>query len=161
MKDKQSEVYKLTAKLADDWAENAEQHIHDTVNEMLTDRIKEMVLHICGFEKDYIYKQWKVDHCNNRSGNSPAGQVVAEAVHDRLKYLIGNLQLTEGELAELRCSARDHYLKSYHTAMKREAERLAKQHAIEYTRKEVGNALNGSAESVRLRLMESVNPTNP
>lgn len=155
MEDKKSQLWQMTHSLSEKWAETAEENIHEKVDEILNGRIKEMVLHICGFEHHWQYKIWKIDHCNNRSGNSPAGQIIAEAVHDRLHSLIGNLELAPNEISEIKNEARDHYIKIFKREMKVKSERLAKEHAESFVKKEVGSALEGAAESVRLRLMEA------
>ena len=73
MSDKQTHLYELTRDLADKWSENAEQHITEKVNTVLDGKLKELILVVCGFERNCTPAYWKVDHCNSRSGNSPVG----------------------------------------------------------------------------------------
>ena len=154
MSDTQKALYQLTKELADEWAENAEENIRERVNEILNKRIEELVLNLCGFSRNHTYG-WQIDHCNGRSGNSPVGNFFKDALQDRIKYLAGKIEIPKAEEERIRKAFIDGYLREYKSEMLVRARRLAKEHAERYAKKISESALDGAAESVRLRMMEA------
>ena len=154
---KNSSVYELTKVVCDEWSRDAEKNIKAKVEEVLHSRQKELILTLLGFDKHHAgVNSWRVDHCNNRSGNSPIGIILTEAIKDRLDNITGSLELTLLEKSELQKISRDEYLKSFKYEVAQSSRRLGKKHAEDFTKKEVGLALEGAAEKVRLQLMESI-----
>lgn len=155
---KNENVYLVAKKLADEWADKAEDNIREKVTSTLDGRLTELVLLAAGFEQSYQYTgggyAWKVDHCNGRAGNSPIGHLIAEAVRDRLRDLAGTVTLTKEEEQQIRDAYREEYLRKYKAAVIQSAQRDAQKHAEEYTKNTIKSALDGAAEVIRLQLME-------
>ena len=155
--DNQKHLYELTRDLAEDWSNNAEKHVKEKVESTLNKRLEELILVLCGFEKEVSRSMygWKVDHCNNRSGNSPIGQIINEALKGRLESINKSVQITPEEESDIKNEFRKEYIKSYRAQMIQQARHLGKNHADDYSEKTINSALEGAAESVRLMLMEN------
>ena len=158
---KQEHLYQITHALAEKWAENAESNLQEMVDNLLQDRFEEFVMRVLGFEVQYAnkgrtnIKSWRIDHCNGRSGNSAIGSLLNTMVAEKIDNLIGRMELTDEELLSIKKSAREVYLRKYKEKMNSAAARKAEVDASEYVKKTVAQALDGAAESVRLRLMEA------
>ena len=147
-------LYKITRDLAEEWSKNAEANIRERVNDILNKRIEELVLVLCGLSKEHEYG-WRVDHCNNRSGNSPIGNFLKESLQDRIEYLAGQITISPQDKENIEKSFIDAYLREYRSQMTDYARRLAKQHAEKYIKTTAESALEGAAESIRLQMMEA------
>lgn len=56
-----------------DWrAKNTESALKTRVHELLDRNSKEITMKLLGFDSRYV-KQWELDHCNGRAGESAAG----------------------------------------------------------------------------------------
>ena len=155
---KESHVYEVARDLADEWAETAEQRIRDKVNEVLDGNLEQIVLIAAGFEKSSMYKGeyiWRVDHCNNRSGNSPIGNVIKDAIGNRFTEILGRVTLSDAETLKIKKEMRDLYLREYRNQLNQLVRNKAREHAHQYMKRTIDTALEGAAETVRLRLMEA------
>jgi len=137
-----SSVYELTKVVCDEWSKEAEKNIKDNVRKTLDNRQKQLILTLCGFKERYAgVHSWEVDHCNNRSGNSPIGSILTKAIQDRLDIIIGSMELSESEKKNLREVARTEYLNSFKYEVANRSRTLGKNHAEVFTKKDVGLAL--------------------
>jgi len=155
---KQQNLYEMTAKIAEDWAQNAESHINQKVSDILSSRLDSLILTICGLESSQIkgdFRYWKVDHCNGRGGNSPVGQILLEAVKSTLSDISKDIHISNDELAQIRKTMNDEYIRSYKMQVSNRASSLGKEHADKYIKRTIESALDGSAESARLMLIEA------
>lgn len=62
------------AKAMEAWAVDQRANIGRNVKRRLDEHRDKVLMQLLGFEKDsWAGDQWKIDHCNGRSGNSPIG----------------------------------------------------------------------------------------
>jgi len=116
---------------------------------------------ICGFEMELHHwhgkdmPRWKIDHCNNRSGNSLIGEVIKDSLGDELKTLIKGFDVLDAaSIKQLKESARDEYLSVYKRTLINEARSLAEEHAKKFIKSQIDIALHGDAEKIKLLMME-------
>ncbi|MEN8171377.1 MAG: hypothetical protein ABFS03_00705 [Chloroflexota bacterium] len=159
--EKLTEVFKITSNLAEKWADNAEANIQEKVDSFLDDAMDEFILRVCGFEVSWgsgrnKYKYWRIDHCNGRSGNSPIGDVINKAVAEKLASMMGAFDtVSASDMNDLKKEAHSEYIKQFKRQVSTMVRNRADKDAAEFVKKEVNNALEGSAKKVRLMLMES------
>ena len=154
----QEKVYELAASIAKEWGENAEQNIKEVVNNVLDGNLEDIVLIATGFEKSHVYgnkRSWKVDHCNGRSGNSPITEIIKDAIGDRFRELAGRMELSDDQKNAIKKEMQNLYLSEYKSELAKLVKYNARQHAQQFLKKSIGDALSGAAEAVRLRLMET------
>jgi len=89
VKTKQKPVKKITCQALREKLEEGvaqEYDAYDTgkvVTSIMNDferQKRDAIYKLCGFSKDSYDNEWRIDHCNGRSGNSPIGEVVVEAL---------------------------------------------------------------------------------
>lgn len=117
------------------WIKENKPTIEATVRAMLDRRVQEVVAKLLGFGTRYgDGDEWKVDHCNGRSGESAVGDWLRErsgaAVHQWLTEQAGKLpDLPAKAVADLRAEYRD--------ALKGELHRLVREKAVADARAEL------------------------
>lgn len=157
------DIYKIIEAEKAKWmANNDESKIKEVVETFLNASRTNTILNICGMEmetkhwkgKDSPY--WRIDHCNGRSGNSPIGSVITDAVKSALeKAVVGFDKLSQAEIEQIRKETHDTYIRFYKNHLYSEAKKLAEQHAKQFIESEISKALQGDAEKIRLMMMES------
>lgn len=141
--------------------EKNQTEIRKSVRLFMDNALKNTVLKICGFEICYSYNtrnnaaSYRVDHCNGRSGNSIIGQMIRDEVKDVVKEaLMPDPILSPEEIAQIRKEVRTEYIKVYKNTLIYQSRKVAEQHAHQFIRDEVDQALKGDMEKFRLVLQD-------
>ena len=80
------EVIPLIEKAINEWhAKNQPEDIVEYIHKKLDKSRDEVLLKLMGFNKDTWKGDWVLDHCNNRSGNSIAGDYLKLVQQDAIK----------------------------------------------------------------------------
>lgn len=111
----------------------SEDTVRKKVRALLDKNVQLIIMKLLGFDVRYG-REWEIDHCNSRSGNSAAGDFLRSqagaAVNEWLNDQAGNLKNMK-----LPQSATESLLKDYHAkvqaSVKRQLEELAQAHAAE------------------------------
>ena len=111
---------------------NQPQDIVEYIHKKLDKSRDEVLLKIMGFNKDSWNGAWTLDHCNNRSGNSIAGDylksVQQDAINDWLsKVALPKLSKTDSD--RIAASFKSEYLIRLKRAVLAYAEKKANEHA--------------------------------
>lgn len=113
----ENELYEIVgnyeATIIDTLNEN-KKDLKERIEKQLNDAEKKIVMHLLGFRtKDYA-KDFEIDHCNGRSGNSPIGQElfndIKETVMPWVKE-IRKVQPTKKELNNFKKDYKNHLLR--------------------------------------------------
>ena len=106
--------------------------INSKVKRELDKSSKEIMIKLLGFSGDY--RGYSLDHCNGRSGNSPAGDFViqaqAEAVRGWLRT-VAMPELTEAEKKTMEASCHAHYAEQFKRSLNEQVRTKAKSDATE------------------------------
>ena len=105
----------------DKWVQNnPPEKISKEVKSKLDKYKDEITLKLLGFDKNYGDRNWRLDHCNGRSGNSAAGDYLratqAVAIEEWLSTLTLPVLTPSQEKALLRDS-QQHYYKAMRQAV--------------------------------------------
>ena len=157
------EIFKIIEDEKQNWMnEHKEEKVRKMVRDSLDASNVNTLLKICGFEMEMEYWKgkampyWKVDHCNNRSGNSLIGNIIKDAVGGALTGLIVDFDKLEPvEIDKLKKAAKSAYIKQYERTVRKEAQEMAEKHAKEFIQRQIDIALEGDAEKVRLLLQKA------
>lgn len=131
--DPMKEIIPLIEKAIDEWhTRNQPQDIVEKIHKKLDKSRDEVLLKIMGFNKDSWNGAWALDHCNNRSGNSIAGDylrsVQQDAINDWLsKVALPKLSKTDNE--RMAASFRAEYQRHLKRAVESYAQKKADEHA--------------------------------
>ena len=111
---------------------NQPQDIVEYIHKKLDKSRDEILLKIMGFNKDSWNGAWVLDHCNNRSANSIAGDylrtVQKDAINDWLsKVALPKLSKTDSD--RIAASFKAEYVRHLKMAVLTYAEKKAKEHA--------------------------------
>lgn len=130
-----TELVLLIDTTIDKWlAVNTPEVIAKSVNSKLDKHKEEITLKLLGFDKSYGDRNWKLDHCNGRSGNSTAGEYLKATQSAIVKQWLENVPLPElspTQLNRLSIEFNDVYLR----ALKKELFRVAEDKAKEDSQK--------------------------
>lgn len=107
-------------------AETLTRKVHADLDEAS----KDIVLKLLGF--DHTYRGYQLDHCNNRSGNSTAGDYLAQVQSEAIKAWLSKVPipaLTEAEEKALVHEMRGKYLSKLRYAIDQQIGHLVEAHA--------------------------------
>lgn len=127
------EVIPLIEKAINEWhAKNQPEDVVEYIHKKLDKSRDEVLLKLMGFNKDSWRGAWALDHCNNRSGNSIAGDylrsVQQDAINDWLsKVALPKLSKTDSNI--IAASFKTEYVRHLKRAVLDYAEKKAKEHA--------------------------------
>ena len=127
------EFIPLIEKAIKGWhAKNQPEDIVEYIHEKLDKSRDEVLLKLLGFNKDSWKGDWVLDHCNNRSGNSIAGDylksVQQDAINDWLsKVALPKLSKTDSD--RIAASFKAEYVRRLRRAVLAYAEKKAMEHA--------------------------------
>ena len=113
-------------------AKNQPKDIVEYIHKKLDKSRDEVLLKLMGFNKDSWNGAWALDHCNNRSGNSIAGDylksVQQDAINDWLsKVALPKLSKTDSD--RIAASFKAEYLRYLKRAVESYAQKKADEHA--------------------------------
>ena len=119
-----------------------ERRVRDTLEER-SDRV---VLQLLGFELEWGGREWKVDHCNGRSGESAAGDWLRKRAGDAVRAWLDDQagalpQLPKSAVADLRRE----YQQALHRALSIMLRRRAEVDAAAMVEGIVASATGGDA----------------
>lgn len=117
----------LIAQAVTKWQEkNTPETIHAHVHQMLDKASKEVVMKLLGFNDSW--GKWELDHCNGRSGNSPAGEFITKVQQSAVQDWLATVampKLTEELQASLVKQAQNEYEQRMSNAIREKARQLA------------------------------------
>ena len=113
-------------------AKNQPEDLVKYIHKKLDKSRDEVLLKLMGFNKDSWNGAWALDHCNNRSGNSIAGDylksVQQDAINDWLsKVALPKLSKTDSD--RIAASFKAEYLRYLKRAVESYAQKKADEHA--------------------------------
>ena len=153
------ELIPLVENAINGWhTKNQPQHIVEYIHKKLDKSRDEVLLKLMGFNKDYWNGAWALDHCNNRSGNSIAGDylrsVQQDAINDWLsKVALPKLSKTDSD--RIAASFKAEYLRH----LKRAVETYAQKKADEHARQLIDALVPSPAIDQYLQLKDLITPT--
>lgn len=106
--------------------------IKSKVKRELDESSKEIMVKLLGFSRDY--RGYSLDHCNGRSGNSPAGDFIIQAQAEAVKEWLSTVAmpvLTEAEKETLETSCRKHYVDYFRRSLIEQVRKKAQSDAAE------------------------------
>ena len=107
------QLISIVEKTIENWKkENTEEKIKKEIVQRLDKAKDEVLPKLLGFNRRCGNK-WELDHCNGRSGNSAIGDYlrkVQQATIEEWMRNITNFKLTAQQEADLKESARSHYI---------------------------------------------------
>lgn len=110
------EIIQLVDTAIDNWlAVNTPDQITKSVHSQLNKFKDEITLKLLGFDKSYGDRTWKLDHCNGRAGNSPAGDYLRDTQSTIIKQWLDKVPLPElspSQLDKLSLDFTDVYLRA-------------------------------------------------
>ena len=126
-----TEIVQLIDTAIDKWlAVNTPEEITKSVNSTLDKHKDEITLKLLGFDKSYGDRVWKLDHCNGRAGNSPAGDYLKETQSVVVKQWLDKVplpELTPTQLSRLSIDFGDVYLRALKKSLTALVETKAKE----------------------------------
>ena len=111
----------VVERAAKEWTEAhaSEQQIKYAVFERLDASRDQIVLKLLGFDKSWG-RDFELDHCNGRAGQSAAGDFIVSAANGAVKAWLAE---QVGRLPDLSASARKSLIRFYHETLERELRR--------------------------------------
>lgn len=126
-----TEIAVLIDTAIDKWlALNTPEEITRTINSKLDDYKEEITLKLLGFDKNYGDRVWSLDHCNGRSGNSPAGKYLVETQSVVVKQWLDQVALPElspNQLIKLSSDFSEMYMRALRKSLTTLVETKAKE----------------------------------
>lgn len=124
----------VIAQAVEEWKQqNTEKSLADKTKKLLDTHSEQIVMKLLGFEEDkWKENAWELDHCNGRSGNSPAGDYLKQAQALTIKEWLANVKLPElsaTKLKNLQAEFLNEYTYAYTRALRDLAQTKAKQDA--------------------------------
>lgn len=110
----------IAAGVADWKATHTEEHVKQSVTDMLDRERKQIVLKLLGFNESW--GKWELDHCNGRAGNSAAGDFLHTVQKEAIQaWMAGNIMpiLDNKTQVALQKSAQVEYNNALTQAVKR------------------------------------------
>lgn len=105
---------------------NTAEKVSANVKTLLDKQSQQITLKLLGFDKSY--DGWVLDHCNNRSGNSAAGDFLRKTQAEAIKEWLSTVTLpTLGD--ELKAALQKSAQKEYEHQISRKIRELTIQHA--------------------------------
>lgn len=126
----------INAAVANWKAANTPEKIAQTTTMLLDKNSKEIVMKLLGFNITYGNK-WELDHCNGRSGNSPAGDYIKEKQSGIIKGWLEKVSmptLTPAELKKIAVDFKDEYAYAFKKEIQALATEAARKDASEVMR---------------------------
>lgn len=117
----------LIAQAVTKWQEkNTPETIRNYVHRMLDKASNEIVMKLLGFNDSW--GKWELDHCNGRSGNSPAGEFITKVQQSAVQDWLATVtmpKLTKEVRARLEKQAQSEYEQHMRNAIREKARQLA------------------------------------
>jgi hypothetical protein len=131
-----SKTRNLEAELARAISEWEKKNTEGVIRARVADTLKrgedQIIRKLLGFDKDsWGRDDWKLDHCNGRSGNSPVGTYLASAVKAQFTAWLDGVIATFKPPKDMEKSILAAYKEAFGSAVKSHARKLAEQHAEE------------------------------
>lgn len=137
-----TEMVLLIDTAIDKWlAVNTPEEITKSVNSTLDTFKDEITLKLLGFDKSYGDRNWRLDHCNGRSGNSPAGEYLRDTQSVIVRQWLDNVPLPELSPSQLKSISRD-FGDVYLRALKKSLTALVETKAKEDSQKLLDEIIN-------------------
>ena len=111
---------------------NQPKGIVEYIHKKLDKSRDEVLLKLMGFNKDSWGGTWALDHCNNRSGNSIAGDYLKSVQQDAINDWLSKValpKLTKTDSDRIAASFKAEYLSRLKRAVLAYAEKKADEHA--------------------------------
>ena len=118
------------ANAANNWMEEQRKSLPAEITKRLNKSRDEILMKILGFDKDSWNGQWKLDHCNGRSGNSAAGEYLAKVQAEAVKNWLDQVAMpvmTPALKKDLEKGLQQQYEMCAHDAINSIAKRQAEQ----------------------------------
>lgn len=126
-----TEMIQLIDTAIDNWlAVNTPDVIEKSINKKLDEHKDEITLKLLGFDKNYGDRNWKLDHCNGRSGNSPAGEYLRDTQSVIVRQWLDKVpipELTTTQLKKLSSDFNEVYLRALKKSLTTLVETKAKE----------------------------------
>ena len=126
-----TEMVQLIDTAIDKWlAVNTPEEITKSVNSTLDTFKDEITLKLLGFDKSYGDRNWRLDHCNGRSGNSPAGEYLRDTQSVIVRQWLDKVPLPElspNQLKSISLDFGDVYLRALKKSLTALVETKAKE----------------------------------
>lgn len=126
-----TEMIQLIDTAIDNWlAVNTPDVIEKSINKKLDEHKDEITLKLLGFDKNYGDRNWKLDHCNGRSGNSPAGEYLRDTQSVIVRQWLDKVplpELTPTQLKKLSSDFNEVYLRALKKSLTTLVETKAKE----------------------------------
>ena len=127
------EVIPLIEKAINGWhAKNQPEDIVEYIHKKLDKSRDEVLLKLLGFNKDSWKGAWTLDHCNNRSGNSIAGDYLRSVQQDAINDWLSKVslpKLSKTDSNKIAASFKAEYLIRLKRAVLVYAQKKADEHA--------------------------------
>ena len=151
-----TELVQLIDTAIDKWlAVNTPAEITKSVTKKLNEHKDEITLKLLGFDKSYGNRVWSLDHCNGRSGNSPAGEYLKATQSAVVKQWLENVplpELTPTLLSKISSEFNDMYLR----ALKKELFSLAEEKAKKDSQKILDEVISTDSVENYLKTKELI-----
>lgn len=111
---------------------NPPEKIRKRVLEKIEKSKDEIILKLLGFDASYGERNWKLDHCNGRSGESAAGKYLLAHASEQIKHWLETVTtptLTEQELNSIKKSVNHEYKQHFKYSMVKAALKKAEEDA--------------------------------
>jgi hypothetical protein len=103
------------AKAQDEWSKENLPDVESRVHDILDNALKTIVAKVLGMENRWG-REWEVDHCNGRSGNSIVGDAIRTAVQPKIEELVldavKDFTFNEQQKASIRKEYREQLMKA-------------------------------------------------
>lgn len=151
-----TELVLLIDTAIDKWlAVNTPEEITKSVNSTLDTFKDEITLKLLGFDKSYGDRNWRLDHCNGRSGNSPAGEYLRDTQSVIVRQWLDKVPLPElspNQLKSISLDFGDVYLR----ALKKSLTTLVETKAKEDSQKLLDEIINTDSIENYLKTKELI-----
>lgn len=121
------------------WSEqNTPEQFEAAIHKSLNNRRDDTVAKLLGFERDGFGRgdNWRVDHCNGRSGNSTIGDKLRELIGESLDSWVRSVIADMPDFPDsIRQAAQEEYVSEFRKALRDEIRTAARDHAHEHAQK--------------------------
>lgn len=147
----------LIAQAVTEWEnKNTAEHLTQHVHQLLDKSSKEVVMKLLGFNDNW--GKWELDHCNGRSGNSPAGDYLKEVQQGAIKDWLRTITMPKLD-ETLRVSLEKQAQSEYLQHMEDEVRRLARRQAENDTKELVAALTESKQIKNYLAAMQLISPS--
>ena len=151
-----TEMVQLIDTAIDKWlAVNTPEEITKSVNSRLDTFKDEITLKLLGFDKSYGDRNWSLDHCNGRSGNSPAGEYLRDTQSVIVRQWLDKVPLPELSPSQLKSISID-FGDMYLRALKKSLTALVETKAKEDSQKLLDEIINTDSIENYLKAKELI-----